>query len=119
MKSIKTTLAALFLTAAMLHCVSCKKESTTATPKSTQDKLLGKWNMISEVQNDYYSGSSHITTNNFQAGDYLDFKSDGKVTNYQSGSTFTYDYGVINESKIWLLSTGYIYDLKLLTETDL
>ena len=80
MKSIKTTLAALLLTAAIMHCVSCKKESTTPTPtpKSAQEKLLGKWNIISEVYNDYYGGSSHITTYNFPAGDYVDFKSDGR-----------------------------------------
>ena len=119
MKSIKTTLTGLLLTAAIMHCVSCKKESTMLTPKSTQEKLLGKWNMISEVDNDYYGGSSHITTYNFLPGDYIEFRSDGRATTYNSGSTFTYDYGVINESKIWMGLPNYIYDLKVFTETDL
>ena len=121
MKTLKTILAALLLTAAIIHCVSCKKENTTATPtpKSNQEKLLGKWNIISEVYNDYYGGSSHITTYNFPAGDYVDFKSDGKVTSYQGGSTVTHDYGFINESKIWWGFINYIYDLKSLTDTDL
>lgn len=120
MKTLKTTLAALLITAAILPCVSCKKESTTTpTPKSAQEKLLGKWNMISEVYNDYYGGSSHITTYNFPAGDYLDFKSNGKVNSYQGGSTSTFDYGFINESKIWFGFLNNIFDLKLLTDTDL
>ena len=121
MKTLKTILAALLLTAAIIHCVSCKKESTTATPKpkTTLEKLLGKWNMISGVDNDYYGGSSHITTYNFLPGDYMEFKNDGTVTNYQSGSTFTFSYGIINDSKIWAGLPSYIYDLKLLTDTDL
>ena len=115
MKSIKTTLAALLLTAALLPWVSCKKENTT----TTQEKILGKWNWISEVTNDYYGGMSHITTYNFAAGDYFEFKSDGKVTEYESGTVITYDYGIIDKTRIWLLFTSNIYNLKLITSTDL
>lgn len=119
MKKIKTTLTALLLTAALLPFVSCKKESTTPTPKTTQEKLLGKWNWVSEVVNNYYGGIPHITTYNFPAGDYMEFKTGGKVTEYQSGSATEYDFGLIYDSKIWLLVAYNIYDLKLLTDTDL
>lgn len=118
MKSIKTTLAALLLTIVLAPSVSCKKETATQ-PKTTREKLLGKWNWISEVTNDYYGGMPHITTYNFPAGDYMEFKSDGKVTEYQSGSALTYDYGIIGESKIWLLAAYNIYDVKLITASDL
>jgi uncharacterized membrane protein YkvI len=118
MKSMKTTVAALVLSILIMTLVSCKKESTTQ-PKTTREKLLGKWNWISEVTNNYYGGMSHITTYNFPAGDYMEFKSDGKVTEYQSGSVLTYDYGVIDESKIWLLAAYNIYDVKLITGSDL
>lgn len=119
MKSIKTILAALLFTAAILPWVSCKKESASQDPKSTQEKLLGKWNWISEVTNNYYSGMPHITTYNFPAGDYMEFKSDGKVTEYQGGSTMTYDYGIIGDTKIWLVVASNIYDLKSITASDL
>lgn len=119
MKSIKTTMAVLLFIAAILTGVSCKKESTTPIPKSNPEKLLGKWNLISEVTNDYYGGSSHINTFNFPAGDYMEFKSDGKVTDYQSGATSFFDYGFISQSKIWYGFINNIFDLKLITDTDL
>ena len=118
MISIKTTFAALVLAILVMPLVSCKKESATQ-PKTTQEKLLGKWNWISEVVNDYYGGMPHITTYNFPAGDYMEFKSDMKVTEYQSGSVLTYDYGIINESKIWLFMAFNVYEVKLITGSDL
>jgi hypothetical protein len=100
---------------------SCKKESTAPapTPKTTQEKLLGKWNWISEVVNHYYGGMPHITTYNFPAGDYMEFKTNGTVAQSHSGTAITYGYGVIDETKIWLVVTGDIYELKVLTATDL
>lgn len=118
MKSIKTTFAALVLAILVMPLVSCKKESATQ-PKTTQEKLLGKWNWISEVTNDYYGGMPHITTYNFPTGDYMEFKSDGKVTQYNSGSAMTYDYGIIGDTKIWLVVANNIYELKALTASDL
>lgn len=120
MKTLKTTLAALLITAAILPFVSCKKESTiTPTAKTNQEKLLGKWNLMYEVYNNYYGGSSHITTFYFPLGDYMEFNSNGKVNSSQVGGTFTGDYGFITESKIWYGFINNIYDLKLLTDTDL
>lgn len=118
MKQIKIVLTSLLVTAIMLPWVSCKKESTTQT-KTNSEKILGKWNWISEVTNNYYSGASHITTYNFPAGDYLEFKTGGKVTQYQSGSTMVYDYGFIDESNIWMLTSSNIYHLNTLTGSDL
>lgn len=118
MKSFKTMLTALLITASMLPSISCKKESTTKAATSSE-KILGKWNWISEVANDYYGGTSHITTYNFPSGDYMEFKSNGKATEYQSGSTSVYDYGFIDESNIWLVYMGNVYHVNTLTGTDL
>jgi hypothetical protein len=118
MKRFKILLTTLLLTANILPCISCKKESTTQ-PETSHEKLLGKWNWISEVTNNYYNGTPHITTYNFPAGDYMEFKTGGKVTEYQSGSTMVYDYGFIGESDIWLLDNAHIYHLNLLTGSDL
>ena len=118
MKSFKTNLTAVILITVILLGISCKKDSPSQT-KTTQEKLLGKWNLISGVDNDYYSGSSHITTTTFLPGDYMEFKSDGTASNHQSGSVFTYDYGIVNDSKIWIGLPDQFYDLKILTETDL
>ena len=102
-----------------LSFMACKKESPATQVKTTQEKLLGKWNLVSEVTNDYYGGSSHLTTYNFQPGDYTEFKNDGKFTEYKSGTFDTYDYGIIDDSKIWMLLTNNIYELKILTASDL
>lgn len=119
MRPIKTTLTALLFIAVILPCVSCKKESATPAPRSSQEKLLGKWNLISEVTNDHYSGSDHITTYPFSAGDHMDFNNAGTVSEYKSGTILTYGYGVINESRIWLIYSGNDYDLKFITDNDL
>lgn len=118
MKTIKTISVVLLFTVAGLPWMSCKKESSTQT-KNNSEKILGKWNWVSEVTNNYYNGTSHITTYHFPAGDYMEFKTGGKVTEYQSGSTMVYDYGFIGESNIWLGSGNNIYQLILLTGSDL
>jgi hypothetical protein len=118
MKTIKTTFAVLFSVILMMSGFSCKKESTSK-PKTTQEKLLGKWNLMSEVTNDYHSGSSHITTYPFLPADYMEFKNDGTVTDYEGGLTSTFGYGIIDDSKIWIGFTTNIYDLKVLTGSDL
>lgn len=98
--------------------MACKKDSTTQ-PKTTQEKLLGKWNYVSTVSNQFYSGSSHIITNTGAAGDYADFRNDGKVYFYTNGSRDTTVYGIVNESKVWVDNTSNVFDLKVITETDL
>jgi hypothetical protein len=96
--------------------ISCKKESTSTT---TRDKLLGKWNSISEITNDYNNGVPHISTYNFSAGDYMEFNSNWRITQYQSGSSLTYDYGIIDESMIWMVIPGKNYEIKVLSASDL
>ena len=48
--------------------MACKKESTTQV-KTTQEKLLGKWNFVSTISNHFYSGFPHIVTTAGAAGD--------------------------------------------------
>ena len=97
---------------------ACKKESTPQ-PKTTQEKLSGKWNFVSTISNHFYSGSSHIITTTGAAGDYVDFRNDGKLYSYIIGSYDTIAYGIVNESKIWIDNTTYTFDLKVFTDTDL
>ena len=98
--------------------MACKKESTTQV-KTTQEKLLGKWNFVSTISNHFYSGSSHIITTTGAAGDYVDFRNDGKLYSYIIGSYDTVAYGIVNESKIWIDNTINTFDLKVFTDTDL
>jgi hypothetical protein len=49
----------------------------------------------------------------------MEFRSDGKVTEYERGTSQTYDYGIIDETRIWLVLNFNIYTLNLITATDL
>ncbi len=111
----KLIIVTLFIS---MSFIACKKESATV-PNPNIQKLIGKWNTVSEVTNDYYSGASHITTYNFPAGDYSEFKIGGKFYSYSSGSTFDADYGFINASNIWIGFTNNLREIKILTSTDL
>lgn len=109
------------ISAILIMCIgfiACKKDSTTQ-PVTNQQKILGKWNLISTVANDHYSGTDHITTTTWVAGDYIDFRTNGKAYQYSGGSYDTASYGFINDTKLWFQSTNYAYDIKTLTDTDL
>ena len=98
--------------------IACKKETTTQ-PKTTYEKILGKWKLVTTVTNDYYSGSPHRDTIVWPAGDYIDFRIDGKAYGYNSGSYDTSAYGIINNSKLWIDDVSYVFDIEILTDTDL
>jgi hypothetical protein len=105
----KITLVSLFALAALM---SCKKEKV----KTTQEKISGRWSIVSIVDNDYYSGSSHITTYTGTAADYLEFKNDGTVFVSFTGITNNSHYGLIGDTKIWIESDNY--DIKTLTDNQ-
>jgi hypothetical protein len=115
MKSIKTALAALVFTAAILPWVSCKKADKT--PRSTQDKIAGKWKLESSVVDNYYSGSSHIVTYTGTAADYADFRNDGKVYSFVDGNYDTSAYGMISDTKMWIDTSSFVFDIQVLTDT--
>ena len=96
--------------------IACKKESST--PKTTQDKISGKWNLQSAVTNNYYSGSSHIITYTGTAADYADFRNDGKVYSFVDGSYDTSRYAIISDTKMWIDNDSTVFDIQTLTNTD-
>lgn len=102
----------------MVSFMACKKESTNQ-PKNTQEKIMGKWYLLTTVTNDFYAGTSHINTFTWNAGDYIDFRKDGKAYNYNSGGYDTSSYGITSDSKLWIDDASYLYDINILTETDL
>lgn len=98
--------------------IACKKETTTKV-QATQEKLLGKWNLVSELTNDYYGGTSHLYTLLYSPGDYVEFRNDGKYIAFTSGSSSTIDYGIVNDSQVWLVFPGNVYNLKSFTATGM
>lgn len=118
MRPIKTSLAFLMLTIALLASVSCKKESTQQTP-ANQVQMTGKWKFQSMVVNDFYSGASHVTTYPGNPTDYFDFRTDGKVYYYIFGIEDSTVYGKIGDSKMWMGNPPDTSDIKLLTASAL
>ncbi len=118
MKSVKTTLAALLFTAAILPWVSCKKESASSN-NPAQDKIIGKWKLLSTVTNDFYAGTPHITTYTGTAADYADFRTDGKIYAFINGNYDTSAYAKISNTKMWIVTTSDTFDIQTLTDTDL
>ncbi len=117
MKSIKKTLAVLFLTAAIMQIVSCKKDNIPNNP--LPDKILGKWKLVSTVANDFYSGTSHITTYTWTSADYADFRTDGKLYSFVNNDYDTAAYAKISDTKMWIDINTDTCDIQTLTDTDL
>lgn len=113
---MKTKLLSIILLISM-GFIACKKENTT--PRSTQDKITGKWKLHSAVVDNFYSGTSHVTTYTGTAADYADFRNDGKVYSFVAGNYDTSAYGIISDTKMWIDNSSSIFDMQTLTDTDL
>lgn len=75
----------LMITSAALF-TSCKKDKVEETPavtvvptKTVAQKITAKWGVTTIAKNDYHSNTSHTTSYNGVASDYLYFRSDGKI----------------------------------------
>ena len=118
MKSVNFKLVLAILTVTIFLSTSCKKESTPA-PKTTQEKIVGKWQLKSSEFNHFYSGLPHIVTITGTTADYADFRNDNKVYSYINGTYDTASYGIVTFSKIWIDASNHIFDIQILTDTDL
>lgn len=59
----------------MLYFFSACEKKDDDTPGNLQ----GKWTFVSYVTNTYYSNKNHINTITGTTGDYMDFRTDGKL----------------------------------------
>lgn len=112
---MKTKLLSIILLISMSF-IACKKENTT--PKTTQEKIAGKWKYQSSVVDNFYSGASHINTFTGTAADYVDFRNDGKVYSFVASNYDTSAYGIISDTKMWIDNSSSIFDIQTLTDTD-
>lgn len=99
--------------------IACKKESSNPTPKTTLEKIAGKWKLQSSVVDNFYSGTSHITTYAGTAADYADFRNDGKVYSFVNSNYDTSAYGIISNTKMWVVNSSDTFDIQTLTDIDL
>ena len=83
---------------------ACKKDDP-ATPTTLQ-KLQGKWNFQKGYYHEYYNGSHSYDTSFAVAGDYADFRTDGKVYFKFENDFDTLGYSVLGDNKLIATSLG-------------
>lgn len=104
----------LFVAIAFMALFSaCKKKDVE---KTTAEKILGRWTLVTETDNDYYNNTNHTSTYAGTANDVIDFRADGRV---YEGPTFTSSsaYSIISDSK--MVIDGISTDINSLTDAQL
>ena len=112
MKMIKKTM--IFLLAGASVFPACKKTETTS--QTTAQKVLGKWALVSEHSSETSQGRTINDIYIGMAGDYVDFRTDGKAYYYFDNAFDTTTYKVISDNLMkveWDTST-----IKTLTGTS-
>ncbi|MBC6111325.1 hypothetical protein ACFOG5_08890 [Pedobacter fastidiosus] len=113
MKKIRITLITLVT---VLGLVSCKKDSVE---KTTSEKIQAKWSITSSVNIEDVPPAPKATfTEKGAAGDYVDFRTDGKVYSKQGSSAEEVSpYTIVNDSQVNI--DGEIYTIDQLTDNVL
>jgi hypothetical protein len=89
---------------------ACQKEEKTAA-----EKVQGKWQVESVIDNEFYNGQDHKNTSLGSPDDYFDFRADGKLYSSVDGDKDTTNYAVQSDSKI--LVGGALGDIQTLTSS--
>jgi hypothetical protein len=99
--------------ASMALLSACKKKDVE---KTTAEKISGRWNVVSDISNDYFSNQDHRATIIGLATDYADFRADGKVYAQIGGQKDTSIYTIVSDNKINF--EGDVTDIRTLTENQ-
>ena len=105
------------LTATVILLTACKKEFLTST-KTTREKIEGRWSFQTLVHADYHSGSSNTSTYAGALYDYVEFGHDGIIYSSMYGWD-TQPYGLITGSTLWVEAFYNLFELKVLTNSEL
>jgi len=91
------------LTALFIFCLlmGCKKEKTGTTPVVT---LVAKWNLVSDYTANHLA---QMNTYTGVAGDYFDFRADGKCYIKEGSQYDTLSYALKNDTTITISPFAY------------
>ena len=78
--------------------LSCSKDNEDMV--STSAKIQNKWQIDSVVINEQINGNSNTETRPGKTGDYIEFRSDGRMITYFQGVTDNSSFVVKNDSVI-------------------
>lgn len=104
----------IFLLAGAAIFTACKKSDTTTT--TTAQKVVAKWTIVSDNHVEVEAGVSYPFNYNGVAGDYADFRNDGKVYAHIDGSYDTSTYKIISDASIKFEKDTF--QIKTLTTTS-
>lgn len=106
----------LFMLASLATITACKKDKFSDKP--AQQKILGKWTFVSVTTETTRSSKVETTTEQADAGDYFDFRSDGKVYFVLNGDKEqSAPYSIENENTLKI--DGDSFTIATLTENQL
>lgn len=110
----------LSLLAVSVVAYSCKKDNDKE--KSTQEKLIGKWTMTSDKENEYYLNAPHYDSTTYESGLInLEFTSNGKKITYSNFTSRrdTTSYKWISDTKLKFDNVTDTFTITILTDKDL
>ncbi len=109
MKKFITSLALVSLVT--LYFQACKK---SVDQQTTIEKIQGKWQLQSDIQNSHYLGQDNIDTITGKPGDIVDFRTDGKVYTNIGGEKDTSTYALSGDTKM-IFDGTLVFDIITLT----
>lgn len=106
----------IILFVALFSLAGCKKDEVS---KTTSEKILGKWNLSIVAGREYFPPNTDFSYNQTgKAGEYFDFRSDGKVyLKFDKSAEESETYTVDSDTQITI--AGSPYTIQQLTDNQL
>jgi hypothetical protein len=116
---MKTKLITLSILLICFCFSGCKKDEATIEEKPNEEKIVGKWNLIS-YDFEITEPSKPVQKGNEKArpGDYFDFRADGKVYSVIEGAKEQSSTYIVTNNQL-KIGGGEIYTIKELTASKL
>lgn len=91
----------------VLLSTSCSKKEEEPKPKTTQEKIQGKWSFVKSTTRGYDSNGNQTSIDEYtgKSEDYFEFNSNGTVVSLTDGTLESFNYTLLNETSIQLTFT--------------
>ena len=112
---MKKILSALSIIALLyIAFAACKKDK----PQTTNDKIIGVWNLDNYAFNYHHDGVDHPENETFGPTDVYEFRKDGTILQTIANESDSSTYSVIGGNKL-SIADDLTYDIKTLTSNSL
>ena len=108
-------LTAIACMAFVVSVAACKKDKTPGVT----EKLMNKWSLVQILDTVYASGGSPASTKyDGKAGEYMDFRKDGKLYSFINKTYDTANY-TYSESNLKVNVKSFRYNILILTDNTM